>query len=126
MLYAFGYFNYLFANNALETGNFRNTIAQTIIFFISLFVFAFVILIDYTTIGSYYKIIYVVTNLMIVAVLLFGREVNGAKAWLGVGPFGIQPSEFAKLSIIIGLSKILEEVENVNKFDVLKKLQFLY
>ncbi|CDF58119.1 rod shape-determining protein RodA [Thermobrachium celere] len=114
-----------FANNALETGNYRNTVAQIIILIVSLIVFCFVILIDYTTIGSYYKFIYVATNLLIVAVLLFGKEVNGAKAWLGVGPFGIQPSEFAKLSIIIGLAKILEEVDEVNKFDVLKRI-FIY
>ncbi|WP_035166044.1 rod shape-determining protein RodA [Caloramator sp. ALD01] len=112
----------MFANNALETGNFRNTIAQFIILLVALVAFVFVITIDYTTIGSYYKIIYVVTNLLIIAVLLFGREVNGAKAWLGIGPFGIQPSEFAKLSIIIGLSKILEDVDEVNKFEVLKRV----
>jgi rod shape determining protein RodA len=112
----------MFANNALETGNFRNTIAQFIILLVALVAFVFVITIDYTTIGSYYKIIYVVTNLLIIAVLLFGREVNGAKAWLGIGPFGGQPSEFVKLSIIIGLSKILEDVDDVNKFEVLKRV----
>lgn len=110
------------ADNAANIVNIRNTVAQIIILFFSLIIFLIVIIVDYTTIASYYKLIYIFANLMIIAVLLFGREVNGAKAWLGIGPFGIQPSEFAKLAIIIGISKMLEEVDDVNKFDVLKKI----
>lgn len=110
------------ADNAANIVNIRNTVAQIIILFFSLIIFLIVIIVDYTTIASYYKLIYIFVNLMIIAVLLFGREVNGAKAWLGIGPFGIQPSEFAKLAIIIGISKMLEEVDDVNKFDVLKKI----
>lgn len=110
------------ADNAADIVNIRNTVAQIIILFFALIIFTIVIFIDYTTIASYYKLIYVFSNLMIVAVLVFGKEINGAKAWLGVGPFGIQPSEFAKLAIIIGISKMLEEVDDINKFDILKKI----
>lgn len=110
------------ADNASNIVNIRNTVAQVVILLFSLIIFIIIIFVDYTTIASYYKLIYIFSNLMIVAVLLFGREVNGAKAWLGIGPFGIQPSEFAKLAIIIGISKMLEEIDDVNKFDVLKKI----
>ncbi len=41
---------------------------------------------------------YGVVIALLIAVLLFGKEVNGAKSWFGVGSFGIQPSEFAKLA----------------------------
>src|SRR5918999_3949821 len=40
-----------------------------------------------------------VAGLALVAVL-FGPRVNGATRWLGIGPFGIQPSELAKIAII--------------------------
>ncbi len=40
---------------------------------------------------------------MLVMVVLVGTEVNGAKAWFGIGSFGIQPSEFSK----VGLSMVL-------------------
>jgi rod shape determining protein RodA len=39
---------------------------------------------------------------------LFGRLVNGARAWIGVGAFGIQPSEFAKITTILFLARYLD------------------
>ena len=38
---------------------------------------------------------------------LFAPKVNGAQSWLGVGGFRFQPSEFAKIGIILMLSKFL-------------------
>lgn len=51
--------------------------------------------------------IYFVTLGLLLAVLLFGKEVNGAKSWFGVGSLGIQPSEFAKIAVIIALATFL-------------------
>lgn len=45
--------------------------------------------------------------LLLTAVLIFGKEVNGAKAWFGVGSFGIQPAEFAKFATALALSHYL-------------------
>ncbi|MDR3130976.1 MAG: rod shape-determining protein RodA [Treponema sp.] len=39
---------------------------------------------------------------------IFGRQVNGARAWLGIGSFGIQPSEFAKITTILLLARYLD------------------
>jgi rod shape determining protein RodA len=38
----------------------------------------------------------------------FGRLVNGARAWIGIGAFGIQPSEFAKITTILFLARYLD------------------
>jgi cell division protein FtsW len=40
--------------------------------------------------------------------VLFMRPVNGASRWLGVGSLGIQPSEFAKIVVIIFIAALLE------------------
>ncbi len=46
-------------------------------------------------------------GLALVAVL-FSRPINGASRWLGVGPLGMQPSELAKIVVIIFTAAILE------------------
>lgn len=52
-------------------------------------------------------ILYGVVMLLLVAVLIFGKEVNGARAWFGFGSFGIQPSEFAKFTMSLALAAYL-------------------
>ena len=42
-----------------------------------------------------------------IAVMAFGKEYNGSKRWLSLGPFSFQPSEFAKVALIIFLSWIV-------------------
>lgn len=45
--------------------------------------------------------------LLLVLVLLVGKEVNGAKAWFGIGSFGIQPAEFSKFATALALTRYL-------------------
>jgi len=52
-------------------------------------------------------LIYALSLLLLVAVLFFGREVNGARAWFVFGPVRLQPSEFAKLALILMLAHTL-------------------
>lgn len=44
---------------------------------------------------------------LLILVLLIGNEVNGAKAWFGIGSFGIQPSEFMKVAVSLALARYL-------------------
>jgi cell division protein FtsW len=56
---------------------------------------------DYTLLRKLVWPIMGVTVLLLVLVLVLGRTVNGASRWLGVGGFRLQPSEIAKLSLIV-------------------------
>jgi cell division protein FtsW len=40
--------------------------------------------------------------------VLFGSPKNGATRWLGIGPLGVQPSEFAKIVVIVFVAALLE------------------
>ena len=50
------------------------------------------------------RAIFAVSVLLLIAVKLLGREVNGAQAWFSLGPVNFQPSEFAKLALVLGLA----------------------
>jgi rod shape determining protein RodA len=52
--------------------------------------------------------LYLGTLALLIYTCLFGRLVNGARAWLGIGSFGIQPSEFAKITTILFLARYLD------------------
>ncbi|MCX6149739.1 MAG: rod shape-determining protein RodA [Ignavibacteriales bacterium] len=50
---------------------------------------------------------YLFSILFLIAVIFIGRRVYGSKSWLDFGPFGFQPSEFAKIGVIFLLSYFL-------------------
>jgi rod shape determining protein RodA len=52
--------------------------------------------------------LYGISILMLVAVLFFGKEINGARSWIFIGKIGgIQPSEFAKVAAVLALSRLV-------------------
>lgn len=51
--------------------------------------------------------IYGTTVLLLFLVLLIGKKVAGTQSWIALGPVSLQPTELAKLGLIIGLSKNL-------------------
>ncbi len=50
---------------------------------------------------------YFTTLMLLMAALLFGREVNGAKSWLYVGGVGFQVSEFAKVGAVLAVAQLI-------------------
>ncbi len=66
--------------------------------------------INYQKYQKYSNIIFGICFILIVLVLIpgIGTVRNGSRSWFGVGGFGIQPSEFTKLGLIIFTSKYLK------------------
>jgi rod shape determining protein RodA len=50
----------------------------------------------------------------IVLVHFKGHTVKGSRRWLGVGAFGVQPSEFIKLAVILALARIMQERDELS------------
>lgn len=69
-----------------------------------LFLMIGTILIDYHRLRSISAYLYGLTVLLLLITPFVGREVHGARSWIGVGEFGIQPSEFAKVTTILFLA----------------------
>ena len=63
--------------------------------------------IDYHVWQQFAAVCYLAAVGLSIAVMLFGKEYNGSKIWLSLGPFSFQPSEFAKVALIIFLSWIV-------------------
>lgn len=63
----------------------------------------------YELLLQWHWVVYALTNLSLVAVMAIGISAKGAQRWLTVGGFNIQPSEFAKLGLIITLAALLHE-----------------
>jgi len=51
--------------------------------------------------------IYIVGLLSVAGVLVFGKEINGARSWYSLGSFSLQPSEFVKFTTSLALAKFL-------------------
>jgi len=59
---------------------------------------------DYHFLAKYALILYGVSMCLSLAVLFFGDEYNGSKRWLSLGPLSFQPSELAKVAVILFLA----------------------
>ncbi len=89
-----------------------------IIGFIMMIIVSFI---DYHLIGKFVIPIYILNVGLLVAVLIIGREANGAVRWIQIfGSYSIQPSEFSKLFMIIVLAKYFDKFESkINKLYIL-------
>lgn len=72
---------------------------------ISAVVMGVALLCDYQTLSRYAYVFYGVMIVSLIAVLLFGRVVNGAQRWLVIGSWRIQVSELMKPALILVLSR---------------------
>ncbi|WP_372638244.1 rod shape-determining protein RodA [Fodinibius sp.] len=62
--------------------------------------------------GSY--VFYAGGLLLMVLTLLFGREVNGAKSWLVLGPLNLQTSELMKIATVLAVANYLTSQRNLS------------
>jgi rod shape determining protein RodA len=87
-------------------------------------------LIDYRSLRAYAPIVYVLSCIGLLAVLSpLGSTINGAHSWIVLpAGFQVQPSEFAKVAIVVGLAMLLSETRDgedaPRDIDVLLALSF--
>lgn len=72
-----------------------------------------ILMIDMKFFTSFSYLIYGATILLLLAVLLFGKEVAGSKSWIEIGSFRLQPAEFAKFATNLALARYLSGL-NIN------------
>jgi len=71
-----------------------------------------IMLLDHNFFDSFAYYIYGIGVFALMAVLVVGSEIKGAKSWFVLGGFSLQPSEFAKYGTALGLTKFLHLYRN--------------
>lgn len=85
---------------------------QSIFIFAAILIGFCILIIDQRFFISATPFIYIVVVILLVAVLVVGRNVGGNQAWIPLGPLRLQPSEFGKLATCLLLSYYLNTQAN--------------
>lgn len=128
ILCGYGILMIMSATLSYETMNFVKT--QSVATALGIVAIIILVLIDYELLGKLYIPIYVVCNLLLIAVLIWGIGADrwGSDSWLSIGPITFQPAEFVKIGLIISLAKFIDDnQETINEpFTLLKILAFAF
>lgn len=90
------------------TSSYRYFARQAIFAAMGLCAMGIISKIDYRFYKKFYKIAYIISFLLLLAVLIIGREVNGATRWIYItDSFSFQPSELVKFGMILFFAGIL-------------------
>jgi rod shape determining protein RodA len=83
-----------------------------------------ILIIDMRFYETFAYVIYGFILFLLLLVPIIGKEVGGNKAWLGIGSFGVQPSEFAKFATALAVAKLIGSVGF--KMDQMRNQIFLF
>ena len=99
-------------NAKFLSNDFNNHLFKQVIWYILGFFTMFIITklkLKYIFKNSF--ILYIFSTLLLLLVLIVGKEINGAKAWFDLKLFSFQPSELAKLALALFISYIVAKTE---------------
>ncbi|WP_104734655.1 rod shape-determining protein RodA [Hanstruepera ponticola] len=114
LLVGFGWMNILSASHIGETidyFDFSQPYGKQLVFILLTFLLIIVLLsIEAKFYERFSSIIYLIGILSLVGLFLFGKNVNGATSWYGIGGMTIQPSEFAKAATALAVAKYISDM----------------
>jgi len=84
------------------------------------------LLVDYHNLERFSLVIYIFSIFLLILVILVGRVTHGSRRWLNLGPFPLQPSEFAKIALIIFLADFLSKNRTKLENFIYFLLPFIY
>ncbi len=103
--------------SATQESGYDSFYKQLIWIVVSLVIMVVFVMVDYEYIVKLSPIFYVAFLLLLVAVL-FTKPINGATSWFDIGIFSFQPSEFAKIGVILFLTYIISRIQSNKKEDI--------
>jgi len=67
---------------------------------------------DYSLLKEYSDLIYIFTVGVLVLLLIIGSERGGGRSWISIGSINFQPSEIAKIIVIVMLANVMSEMKD--------------
>ncbi|MFD2551949.1 rod shape-determining protein RodA [Bizionia sediminis] len=114
LLVAFGYMNILSASHIGDTINyldFSQPYGKQLLFIVlTVVLIVFILAFEAKFYERFSSIIYLVSMLSLIGLFFFGKEVNGATSWYGIGGMTLQPSEFAKAATALAVAKYISDL----------------
>ena len=92
---------------------------------ISIPIVILVICINYEVIAKISPIFYGIFLILLIGVL-FTEPVNGASSWFNIGAFSFQPSEFAKIFVILTFSVVVTKIQERGKDEISRPTRLLF
>lgn len=87
-----------------------NSGRQLLFILASFFIILGIVILDMRFYEAIAYLLYGLLVVVLVAMPFIGKEVGGNKAWIGIGSFGVQPSEFAKFATALAVAKFIGSV----------------
>ncbi|HYG02983.1 MAG TPA: rod shape-determining protein RodA [Chryseosolibacter sp.] len=84
-----------------------NSFRQLVFIVTALVIVSAILIIDRQFYETFAYIIYGAVLFVLLLVPIIGKEVGGNRSWLGIGSFGVQPSEFAKFATALAVAKFV-------------------
>ena len=100
--------------SATQNSDYEELKKQVMWLGISIPIMVVVILIDYEFLAKISPLLYGVSLILLIAVL-FTEPINGATSWFNIGPFSMQPAEFAKIAIVLFLADVIVKIQRKGK-----------
>lgn len=116
--------SYAYAQSKFEDSYFFAVRQMRWVIFGTAAMFFFAYVLDHRIIRRFHKPFFYISMLLMLLVLFFGTEANEATRWFQIGSFSLQPSELAKLAIILYFSEHIASKKNVGKSTIRQLLPY--
>ncbi|HNQ27177.1 MAG TPA: rod shape-determining protein RodA [Aquaticitalea sp.] len=115
LLVIFGWFNILSASHHGEVTNYFDMDQpygkQALFILMTFGLIVITLAIEAKFYERFASIIYFISLLSLAGLFIFGKNVNGATSWYGIGGMTLQPSEFAKFATALAVAKYISDLQ---------------
>jgi len=98
-------------------------VRQCYFYLLGSFAIIVLLLFDYKEFHFWNYPLYLIIIILLLAAFFIGKSAGGAQRWIGLGPIKVQPSEFAKLILVITLASYYSRKEELKGYSLKQLLK---